>query len=80
MSDTPGFPYADLWEERRIVSVANLTRSDGISFFEAAEQAQVHTVTESHPLEAANLALEGLRSGKVVGTAVLVPGSPIIKA
>jgi len=73
MSDIPGFPYADLWEERQILSVANLTREDGTSFFAAIEQSDLHTVTEVFPLEAANEALERLRSGQLVGAAVLVP-------
>jgi alcohol dehydrogenase, propanol-preferring len=73
MSDIPGFPYADLWEEREILSVANLTREDGASFFEVAEQAQIRTVVETFPLEQANAALERLRGGMIKGAAVLVP-------
>jgi alcohol dehydrogenase, propanol-preferring len=73
MSDIPSFPYADLWHERQILSVANLTREDGTSFFAAVERCGVRTVVEQFPLEAANQALERLRSGKLVGAAVLVP-------
>src|SRR3546814_4764212 len=72
MSDIPGFPYADLWGERQIVSVANLTRDDGLSFFDVAEQAPIRTVTETFALEEANIALERLRSGRLTGAAVLV--------
>ena len=74
MSDIPGFPYADLWGERQIVSVANLTRDDGLSFFDVAEQAPIRTVTETFALEEANIALERLRSGRLTGAAVLIPG------
>jgi propanol-preferring alcohol dehydrogenase len=74
MSDIPGFPYADLWEERQILSVANLTREDGLSFFEVAEQSGIRTVIEAFPLEQANEALARLRSGALVGAAVLEPG------
>jgi len=73
MSDIPSFPYADLWQEREILSVANLTREDGISFFEVAEQARLRTVIETFPLDQANLALELLRQGAVMGAAVLIP-------
>ena len=73
MSDIPSFPYADLWHERQILSVANLTREDGISFFAAVEQSGIRTVTTTFPLEDANEALARLRSGDLVGAAVLVP-------
>jgi len=73
MSDIPSFAYADLWEERQILSVANLTREDGISFFEVAAQSGLRTVTETFPLEEANVALERLRSGALTGAAVLLP-------
>ena len=73
MSDIPSFPYADLWEERQILSVANLTREDGISFFEVASRIALRTVTETFRLDEANRALEHLRQGKVRGAAVLVP-------
>lgn len=76
MSDIPGFPYADLWEERSIMSVANLTRRDGEEFFPLAREAGVRTETVAYPLEKANDALENLRSGKLQGAAVLVPELP----
>jgi len=75
MSDIPGFPYADLWGERQILSVANLTREDGTSFLEVAADANVRTVIETFPLEDANDALDRLRSGALKGAAVLVPQS-----
>jgi alcohol dehydrogenase, propanol-preferring len=71
MSDIPSFPYADLWEERVITSVANLTRRDGEEFFEIAPRVPVQTRTETFPLEQANVALEKFHAGKLSGTAVL---------
>ena len=73
MSDIPSFPYADLWGERHILSVANLTREDGTSFFEIVQRSGIRTVTEPFPLIQANDALDRLRSGQLVGAAVLVP-------
>jgi propanol-preferring alcohol dehydrogenase len=73
MSDIPAFPYSTLWEERQIVSVANLTREDGRSFFPAARAAGVRTQTQAYPLEEANAALDDLRHGRFHGAAVLVP-------
>ena len=73
MSDIPGFPYADLWEEREIRSVANLTRADGEAFFPIAAAARVQTETVPYPLDRANDALDDLRSGRLQGAAVLVP-------
>src|SRR5205807_3659029 len=72
MSDIPSFPYSLLWEERTLRSVANLTRDDGREFLALAPQVPVRTEVETHPLEAANLALDRLRSGEVRGAAVLV--------
>src|SRR2546428_5398468 len=72
MSDIPSFPYADLWGERVICSVANLTRRDGEEFLEIAPRVPVKTQTETFPLEEANPALEKFRSGQLKGTAVLV--------
>ena len=72
MSDIPSFPYADLWEERVITSVANLTRHDGDEFFETAPRVPVRTKTQTFPLEEANAALDRFRSGRLKGTAVLV--------
>jgi propanol-preferring alcohol dehydrogenase len=71
MSDIPGFPYADLWEERSIMSVANLTREDGREFFPLAEAAGVRTETTPYPLEKANEALDDLRNGRLQGAGVL---------
>ncbi len=73
MSDIPGFPYAWLWEERTIRSVANLTRHDGDEFLALAPQVPVRTETELFPFTDANEALDRLRAGKVRGAAVLVP-------
>jgi propanol-preferring alcohol dehydrogenase len=72
MSDIPSFPYADLWEERVITSVANLTRRDGYEFFDLAPRVPVQTATQTFPLEEANTALDRFRAGKLRGTAVLV--------
>jgi len=71
MTDIPSFPYADLWEERVITSVANLTRRDGDEFLEIAPRVPVKTHTETFPLEQANTALDRFRAGKLKGTAVL---------
>ncbi|POR47151.1 zinc-dependent alcohol dehydrogenase family protein [Bosea psychrotolerans] len=73
MSDIPQFPYRLLWQERQIVSVANLTRQDGIDFLAIAPQAGIRTTTRTYPLEQANEALDDLRSGRLQGAAVLVP-------
>jgi alcohol dehydrogenase, propanol-preferring len=73
MSDIPQFPYSLLWEERKVLSVANLTRDDGFEFFDAAQRAQVRTTTHVYPLTKANDALTDLRNGRFEGAAVLVP-------
>jgi propanol-preferring alcohol dehydrogenase len=72
MSDVPSFPYALLWEERSICSVANLTRRDGAEFMELAPKVPVRTQVETFALEQANEALQRLRSGRIHGAAVLV--------
>jgi len=72
MSDIPSFPYDELWEERVLTSVANLTRRDGEEFFKIAPRVPVKTKTETFPLEQANTALDQFRSGKLKDTAVLV--------
>jgi alcohol dehydrogenase, propanol-preferring len=72
LSDIPSFPYADLWEERVITSVANLTRRDGEEFFEIVPRVPVQTKTETFQLEQANNALDRFRSGELSGTAVLL--------
>jgi propanol-preferring alcohol dehydrogenase len=73
MSDIPAFPYADLWEERVIRSVANLTRRDAEEFLALAPKVPVRTRAIAYPLERANEALEDLRFGRISGAAVLVP-------
>jgi propanol-preferring alcohol dehydrogenase len=73
MSDIPSFPYRDLWQERTITSVANLTRRDGKEFLELAAEIPIRTETQTFPLENANEALDALRNGKLRGAAVLVP-------
>ncbi len=73
MSDIPAFPYADLWHERIIRSVANLTRRDGEEFLPLAIEAGIETETTVYRIEEANRALDDLRSGQVTGAAVLVP-------
>ena len=73
MSDIPAFPYADLWGERSILSVANLTRADGEEFLDVAARVPVTTETRTFPLEQANEALELLRAGRIKGAAVLIP-------
>jgi propanol-preferring alcohol dehydrogenase len=73
MSDIPSFPYAILWEERQLLSVANLTRQDGLDFLTVAPQAGVKTQTTAFPLEQANDVLRRLRSGQILGAAVLRP-------
>ena len=73
MSDIPSFPYRLLWEERQIVSVANLTRRDGEEFLALVPKAGIHTATTRYPLASANEALADLRAGNLKGAAVLVP-------
>ena len=73
MSDIPSFPYRLLWEERQLVSVANLTRQDGIEFLRLAPQIGIVTKTTSYRLNQANQALADLRAGRFDGAAVLVP-------
>jgi alcohol dehydrogenase, propanol-preferring len=73
MSDIPTFPYALLWGERRLVSVANLTRADAVDFLALAPRVGVRTEVEVFPLAEANEALARLREGRLTGVAVLVP-------
>lgn len=75
MTDIPRFPYRLLWEEREIVSVANLTRRDGEDFLALAPKVPVRTTVECFPLEQANEALACLRNGHVHGAAVLMTGA-----
>ncbi|SAL59917.1 zinc-dependent alcohol dehydrogenase family protein [Caballeronia telluris] len=71
MSDIPSFPYALLWGERRVASVANLTREDGREFMKLAGQFHLEMRTTAYPLADANRALDDLRAGRVTGAAVL---------
>ncbi len=73
MSDIPAFPYDILWEERQLVSVANLTRQDGIDFLGLAARIGIVTTTTRYRLDQANQALADLRAGRFEGAAVLVP-------
>ncbi len=74
MGDIPAFPYDILWREKRLVSVANLTRRDGEAFLELAPKVPVKTEIETFPMDQANEALRRLREGELTGAAVLVPG------
>ncbi|MCP5043074.1 MAG: zinc-dependent alcohol dehydrogenase family protein [bacterium] len=76
MSDIPSFPYVDLWGERRIQSVANLTREDGREFMRIASQIEVRPTIKRYSLGDANRALDDLRSGAINGSAVLVMEEP----
>jgi alcohol dehydrogenase, propanol-preferring len=71
MSDIPQFPYEILWGERQVRSVANLTRQDGVEFFDLAHRASIRTSVVPFPLAAANDALSALRDGRITGAAVL---------
>ncbi|MGE0311702.1 MAG: zinc-dependent alcohol dehydrogenase family protein [Lautropia sp.] len=75
MSDIPGFPYARLWGERRIVSVANLTRADGDAFMRVADAVALQVRTRRYPLADADRALDDLRAGRISGAAVLACAS-----
>jgi len=75
MSDIPSFPYATLWEERSLCSIANLTRQDGEEFLALAPKIPVRTEVQAFALEEANEALGRLRSGKIQGAAVLITDS-----
>jgi propanol-preferring alcohol dehydrogenase len=76
MTDVPGFPYALLWRERSVRSVANLTRADATSFLRRAASLALRVDTVRYPLDDANTALADLRAGRLVGAAVLIPPSP----
>lgn len=75
MSDIPSFPYRQLWEERRIVSVANLTREDGHGLMRVAAETPLQVHTTAYPLQEANAALDDLRAGRLAGAAVLRIGN-----
>ena len=72
MSDIPSFPYSQLWEERQLLSVANLTRQDGLEFLGLAPKMGIVTRTTRYPLQQANRALADLRAGRFEGAAVLI--------
>ena len=76
MSDIPAFPYADLWRERQIRSVANLTRRDGEELLALAPRVPIRTTVTTYALEHAEQALADLRAGRLRGSAVIVPGEP----
>jgi propanol-preferring alcohol dehydrogenase len=75
MTDIPSFPYEDLWHERGIRSVANLTRRDGEEFLVLAPKVPVRTTVTTYPLERAEQALADLRAGRFEGSAVIVPST-----
>jgi len=73
MSDIPSFPYDILWYERQLVSVANLTRQDGLDFLKIVPRAGIRTQTTAFPLVEANDVLTKLRTGQILGAAVVIP-------
>jgi hypothetical protein len=73
MSDIPSFPYARLWEERQLLSVANLTRQDGEDFLALAPRVGIKTQVTRYALKDANRALADLKAGAFEGAAVLIP-------
>ena len=80
MSDIPQFPYADLWGERAIMSVANLTLADGTEFLAAADSSGIRPRVEKFPLDEVNAVLEKLRGGDLQGAAVLMPDYRIVRS
>jgi propanol-preferring alcohol dehydrogenase len=76
MSEIPAMPYALLWGERCLVSVANLTRADGEAFLHVAASIPLRVHSVAYPLAQAQRALDDLRSGRINGAAVLVPPQP----
>jgi propanol-preferring alcohol dehydrogenase len=80
MSDIPSFPYSILWGERRIVSVANLTRADGVAFMALAQAVPLRVTTVPYALTDANAALDDLRAGRFSGAAVLRTGTATVPA
>jgi propanol-preferring alcohol dehydrogenase len=72
MSDIPRFPYSLLWEERELLSVANLTRQDGLDFLGLVPRIGIVTKTTAYPMQRANQALADLRAGRFEGAAVLM--------
>ena len=80
MSEIPAFPYAILWGERMLRSVANLTRRDGEEFFALAPQVPVRSEVHPYPLSDVNRALDDLRGGRFTGAAVITVGEPAEEA
>ena len=74
MSDIPSFPYRDLWEEREVRSVANLTRQDGEEFLKIAPTIPIVTEVNVYPFEKVNQALDDLENGRFNGAAVIQIG------
>jgi propanol-preferring alcohol dehydrogenase len=72
MSDIPSFSYDLLWQERRVCSVANLTREDGAAFMRLAGELVLEIQVTRYPMSDANIALDDLRAGRLTGAAVLV--------
>jgi propanol-preferring alcohol dehydrogenase len=75
MSNIPSFPYSVLWQERQLLSVANLTRDDGRDFLHVAARTPLRVSVTTYGLEQANEALAALREGRLQGAAVLVPSA-----
>jgi alcohol dehydrogenase, propanol-preferring len=73
MTRIPSFDYELLWRERAVVSVANLTRQDGLELLDLAPRIPIRTTVTTYPLEQAERALDDLRAGRLQGTAVLIP-------
>ncbi|MGD9683830.1 MAG: alcohol dehydrogenase, partial [Candidatus Obscuribacterales bacterium] len=71
MTDIPSFPYRYIWGERQILSVANLTKEDGLSFLAKAEKHPIHTEITTYGLDRVNQAVADLRAGKLNGAAVI---------
>ena len=76
MSDIPSFPYSLLWGERTVRSVANLTRRDGVEFFELLRRCPIRTEVHPYALADAGKALDDLRAGAFSGAAVIAVGAP----
>jgi propanol-preferring alcohol dehydrogenase len=76
MSDIPSFPYSQLWEERVVRSVANLTKSDAREFLALAATVKLEPHVQTYPLVDANRALADLRGGQLQGAGVLLPEQP----
>jgi propanol-preferring alcohol dehydrogenase len=73
MSDIPSFPYRILWEQRQLVSVANLTRADAREFLGVAPRDGIKMQVTRYPLTEANRPMADLRAGRFEGAAALIP-------